>query len=262
VVVPEEAAAVELICETSLVCDIVIRSYWKDLEWLSFCLAAITKYCHGFRSVVVILPRSTRPWLRRFALPGDMRVEWCRDYRDDYLGQQATKLLSDTFTDAEYICHVDSDCIFFRPTSPYDLMDNGKPRIMKRRCELLGRHWPWRRPTERFLGWPVTDDFMEHPPFLFPSWIYAEIRAHALLTHGVDLESYIEAQPARGFSEFNVLGAYAWERHRERFAWLDTSVNMPVAPRCRWYWSWGGIDQLIRAEIEKTLELPAGSTLR
>src|SRR2546430_1989099 len=110
-------------------CDIFIRSYWKDFAWLELCLAAIAQYCHGFRSVIVVVPRSSQPWLRRFpALEDKVQVEFCRDYRDDYLGQQATKLRADTFTDADFICHVDSDCIFCRPTAPADLIEEGKSR--------------------------------------------------------------------------------------------------------------------------------------
>jgi hypothetical protein len=234
-------------------CDLFIRSYWKDLPWLEFCLASINKYCHGFRAVIVAFPRSSEPWLRRFALPSNVQIEFCRDYRDDYLGQQATKLLADTFTDADYICHVDSDCVFCLATSPDDLMVAGRPRILKRPCELLGRHYPWRKPTERFLGWNVTDDFMQHQPFLFPRWIYSELRTHVVSVHAVDIETYVTAQPQRGFSEYNVMGAFAWARYRERFEWVDTSISPPGEPHCRWYWSWGGINDSIRAEIHGIL---------
>lgn len=120
----------------------------------------------------MVVPRSTEPWLRRTELPRNVRVEFCRDYQDDYLGQQATKLLADTFSDADYICHVDSDCIFFRPTSPQDFIVDGKPRVLMQSCELLAGHRPWQRPTEKFLGFPVFDDFMRQPPFTFPRWLY------------------------------------------------------------------------------------------
>ena len=162
----------------TMTCDIFIRSYWKDLDWLQLCLASIAKYCGGFRSVIVVLPRSTEGWLRRCALPGGVRIEFCRDYRDDYLGQQVTKLLADSFTDSDYICHVDSDCIFFRQTSPEDFIIDSKPRIFKRPCALLGQHQPWQRPVEKFLGWSVPDDFMQCPPFVFPRWLYQQVREH------------------------------------------------------------------------------------
>ncbi len=236
--------------------DLFIRSYWKDREWLRFCLDSIVRHCVGFRAVVLVLPASSRPWFRKFAIPEDVRVHWCRSYRDDYLGQQVTKLMADTFTDATHICHVDSDCIFFRKTSPTDLLTDGMPRVMRCPYAILGRHHPWQRPTQRFLGWDVADDFMQHPPFLFPRWLYPRVREHSSSTHGVDIETYVTAQPAREFSEFNVLGAYAWQHFRDQFHWIDTSVSPASQPHCRWYWSWGGIDAAIRAEILRSLEPP------
>ena len=230
-------------------CDLFIRSYWKDLEWLSLCLASIARYCRGFGETIVVLPRASEPWLRRVTLP-HARIELCRNYRDDYLGQQATKLHADTFSDAEYICHVDSDCVIFRPTTPDDLIRGGRPCVRTRPCELLGRERPWQRPTEAFLGWPVELDFMQHPPFT--RWLYPCVRDHAHSVHGADLERYLEAQPPRGFSEFNVLGALAWRHHRDRFTWID-ATTAALDPPCRWYWSWGGLDGATRAEIAEIL---------
>jgi hypothetical protein len=236
--------------------DIFIRSYWKDFEWLRFCLDSVAKYCIGFRAVVVVLPLGSEPWVRKFAIPRDVTIKWCRNYRDDYLGQQVTKLLADTFTDAAHICHVDSDCIFTRTTSPEDLLVDGKIRILHHPYALLGRHHPWREPTEKFLGWRVHDDFMQHPPFMYPRRLYAQAREHALTTHGIDLETYVTRQPARGFSEFNVLGALAWRYHHDQIHWIDTSVTAAGEPHCRWYWSWGGMDDTTRAAILRDLEIP------
>jgi len=200
--------------------------------------------------VILVVPRSSEPWLRRFpALSPGVRLELCRDYRDDYLGQQATKLDADRLSDADYICHVDADCIFDRATTPEDLVAGGRPRVVMRPYASLGRHWPWRRPTEAFLGWEVTHDFMQRPPFTYPRSIYGEVREHARAVHRMELETYVTTRPPRGFSEFNVLGAYAHARHREQFDWIDSAVEDPGAGPCRWYWSWGGLDPSTRREI-------------
>lgn len=188
------------------------------------------------------------------ARPG-VRLEICRDYRDDYLGQQATKLAADEFTDADLICHVDADCVFTRPTTPASLTADGKVRVLIRPNALLGRHRPWQRPTEEFLGWHVAYDFMQHPPFTYPRWLYPEIRRHAREVHGVGLDAYVVGRPPRGFSEHNVLGAFAHARHRKRFAWVDTSAERVGEPPCRWYWSWGGLSEPIRRELDAILDM-------
>jgi hypothetical protein len=100
----------------------------------------------------------------------------------------------------------------------------------------------------------VRDDFMYHPPFTFPRWLYPRLREHAVAEHAVDLETYIAAQPPRGFSEFNVLGAFAWAHYRDRFVWVETTIEPLRDPHCRWYWSWAGLDAQTRSEIEAILE--------
>jgi hypothetical protein len=238
-------------------CDIFVRSYWRDLAWLELCLASVARFCSGFRELIVVVPRSSEAWLRRrLGRLERARLELCPHYPDDYLGQQVTKLHADAYTDAELVCHVDADCIFCAPIRPEDLLDYGKPMVVTRPYALLDRHWPWRRPTEEFLGREVTFDFMQRPPFVFPRWLYGRLRDHAVRRHGVDLERYVLSRPPRGFSEFNALGAYAHAYHHERFAWVDAGAD-PRAPTCRWYWSWGGLDAATADEVRELVGLPA-----
>ncbi|MEV6330533.1 hypothetical protein [Streptomyces sp. NPDC051909] len=215
---------------------------------MRYALAAVEQWCHGFAEVVVVSPRTGSAAVRR-AIGGDVRLTVCPDYRDDYLGQQVTKLYADEFTDADLICHVDSDVVFDRPVSPADLLDAGRPWIVRRAVALLGRHRPWLTPTEEFLGRPVAYDFMQQPPFTYPRALYPEVRALCLERHGIPLSRYVAGRPPRGFSEFNVLGAHAHTAHRTAFAWYE--ADTPAVPRlCRWYWSRGGLDGALRRELD------------
>ncbi len=241
-------------------CDIFVRTCRRDLPWLQLCLAAVERHARGFRSVVVVLPRSHEPWVRRRApLPSRVRVELCPDVADDYLGQQVTKLHADAYSDADLFYHLDSDCVLAHPTTPEDLAPGGRPRVVMRRYATLGRHWPWQRPTEEFLGWPVAYDYMQQPPFVYPRQLYAAVRAHSLAVHGQDIASYVLARPPRGFSEFNVLGAYGHARHPGAFTWIDADERDPGPAPCRWYWSWAGVDAEVRREVAALLAGPAAS---
>jgi uncharacterized protein DUF6492 len=234
-------------------CDIFIRSYFKDLEWLGYCIASIHRFCAGF-GLVVVLPRSSLTWLKRFNIDfGNARVEVCQDYRDDYLGQQVTKLNADKYTDAEFICHVDSDCIFTEPCKPEDLMVEGKSRMLIRPLQSLGHYRPWHQSTRDFLKFPVEYDFMVYPPFTFPRKLYEAVRNHAVNQHGVNLEEYVISRPPRGFSEYNVLGAYAYEHCKDDFSWLLVDEVNAQVQFCQWYWSWGGLTKDIRKEIKSIL---------
>lgn len=233
-------------------CDIFVRSYWKDLPWLGYCLRSIRRYASGFRDVVVVLPRSTRPWLRRNpVVPHDVRIAWCDEYANDYLGQQVSKLYADLFSDADLLCHLDADCLLSEPTTPSALAPSGRPWVVIRPISEVDRHIPWRGPTEDFLGWRITHDFMQQPPFVYPRSLYPAIRQYCRERYHLELADYVLGRPARGFSEFNVMGGYAYARHHQLFTWADWTVA-PRA-RCSWFWSWGGLEP-VRAQLESLLQ--------
>jgi hypothetical protein len=245
---------------TSPSCGILIRTYRKDLLWLEWCLAAVQRFTRGFEPVVVVLPEADLPWLRRRPpLPAGVRLRCCPAFVDDYLGQQVTKLYADEYVEADFVAHLDADCILAEPTTPGDLIPKGRPRLVMRSYADLGRHSPWRRSTEEFLGWPVHDDYMQQPPFVYPRSMYGEVRAHAREVHGMDLATYVAARPPRGFSEFNVLGAFARARHPDRFEWLRATGRDAGSGRCRWYWSWEGIDAGTRRELTALVSPPVPS---
>lgn len=242
-----------------MTCDIVIRSYWRDFAWLELCLLAVERYCHGFSEVIVVIPRRSEPWLRRRRpLPPRVRLELCPDYADDYLGQQVSKLYADELSEAQFICHLDSDCIFRRPTTPEDLAPGGRPRVVTRPVETLPLHWPWTRPTTEFLGWSPTHDYLQQPPFTYPRWLYPKIRAWSQREKNVALSDWVLSRPPRGFSEFNVLAGYAHTRHPDAFEWVRVETMSPNDRCCEWFWSWGGLDAKLRRRIDHLLQ-PTGN---
>jgi hypothetical protein len=234
-------------------CDIFIRSYYKDFRWLKYCLRSIDKYCNGFRDLILVVPESSIERLDSMGLT-QAKILLCRDYPDDYLGQQVTKLMADTFTDADVICHVDSDCIFHRQMNPSDLFDNGRLEMVMTPYTHLPKCVPWQNITQRLLKRDVAYEFMRRQPQAFPRWLYRELRDYVQAVHGKDIESYVTGQPYRGFSEYNALGAFAYYFHRNQFTWFDTSKRKPEEPLCKWYWSWGGINPTIKQEITTILE--------
>lgn len=235
-------------------CDIFIRSYYRDFNWLLYCLRSIELFCCGFRNVVLVVPRSSAAKLRQLRIPA-VKVHICKEYDPDYLGQQITKLNADCYTDADFICHVDSDWIFTRPCRPSDLFIDGKLTIGMTSYADLPAGIPWKKATERFLGGEISYDFMRRQPYSFPRWLYIALREHAERWHGQNIESYILGQMPLGFSEFNALSAFAFAHHHQEFVWLDAMDTSLPAQLCICYWSWGGLTPAIRLELDNLLRI-------
>jgi hypothetical protein len=233
--------------------DIFIRTYYKDLGWLSYCLKAIEKHAHGFRDVIVVTPASSAARLVWSGLRPSVTMRICEDFADDYLGQQVSKLRADLYSDADFICHLDSDCILRRPVTPADLIIEGKAIIAMTAYDMLPNDTGWRRLSEQFLRRPVAFDFMRRPPFVYPRWLYGAIREYAFRVHGTHLAEHILAQPPHGFSEFNAMGALAHYHYYDRFNWLRLERRERDETHCRWFWSWGGLSTADAQEIEAIL---------
>lgn len=222
--------------------DIFIKTYPADYEWLGYCLRSIDKFARGFRRVVIVAPDHELKEIFAGIVISEgapyHQIEVRPEYgADGYLSQQVFKLYADTFTDADYIMHMDCDCILTEPVTPETFMRDGKPYwLMTPRAELPKDH-PWWFVMEKFTGEHNEPgmcvlpeyEYMRRHPQMIPRGMYARLRKCCLLTHGVELSDYIMAQPFRAFSEFNCMGLFAHDTHGKPsdvvFTFLDTSKD-------------------------------------
>lgn len=220
--------------------DIVIRSYYRDLAWLRLALASVDLFATGFRRVVVVFPSAT--WSRvdlPTALPVGPAVclRACPDHRDDYLGQQITKLYADRYTDADVIVHLDSDQVFVAPCDLRSrLFDGSRPRIC---VDTSGRRPVvdgWRRFPETFLRRPIPYDLATPLPLTLHRRVHAGLRAFCRRTHRMSIAEYARRTPTDRFCELALLRAYALLTEATKYSWMDLRGGDPV-PECRTFWS-------------------------
>ena len=223
--------------------DILIRSYGKDFKWLWSSLRSIEKFGNDFSDIHIVVPESDLSALHNLTIE---KTHGVVDPCAGYLAQQITKLYADTWCTADYVLHVDSDCIFHTNFSPEKFFIDGKPIMLREICEGS----PWNAISEKTLGWYDEYEYMRRHPIIYPRWIYGAFRDWIRSTHGCELDSLICAQPTNEFSEFNTLGQWAYKYHPEAFAWCHPSE---IPAYCKQYWSWGGVSSDICAEIEKVL---------
>jgi hypothetical protein len=222
-----------------LSCDIFIRSYAGDFAWLEYCLKSIKKYGHGFDKVHIVVPSNDAGSV---PVQGTEVVHLTTDRTDGYMAQQLTKLHADEFCQAEYVLHVDSDCIFFKDFSPLDFFLDGKPIMLHEKFETI-----WNAITEQHLGWRDDHEYMRRLPIIYPRWMYLAFRQWMKKKHAMSVDDYVIRQNNRNFSEFNTFGQWAKRLYKDSFTWMEPK---DVPKYCEQFWSWGGITPEIKEKIK------------
>jgi hypothetical protein len=234
-----------------MTCDVFIRSYEKDFEWLTYCLRSLAKFAHGFREIVIAVPTGHELQLDHLTRE---RIVTVNDAQPGYMAQQVTKLTADLHTNADFILHIDSDTILTRPVSPDDFLMHGKPN-------WLITPWSVLHPDDKLAWYPVmTKCLLESPRFEFmrrnlmmiPRWAYGLFRDEIKRLHGIPMDAYVMNQPGHAFSEYNCLGFFLYLYHHDKVNWIDTTKHLFQTFE-KQAWSWGGITPEIRAEIERIL---------
>lgn len=231
-------------------CDLFLKTFCNDAEWLQYLFRSIDKFCEAFRNIVVVCPPSMK--LPKCKLPV---VRHDREEGEKpYLGQQAHKLYADIYSSADLILHIDSDCVFTRPVCPESFCENGKPIWLMTAWEHIDKNAiaAWFPVMLKFFGEPPPFECMRRHPQVIPRWLYPELRGYCLGKHGQTLWNYIHAQENRAFSEFNVAGEFARKFHFDRFAFRNTHTDSFPPDYVRQFWSYGGIEE-VRPIIETIL---------
>mgnify|MGYP003657265310 CR=1 FL=1 len=226
--------------------DIFIRSYSGDFPWLSYALKSINMRAKGFRDIHIVVPEGQGEYLKHLTLE---KVHECPIYSDDYLGQQITKMMADTYTDADFILHFDSDTVFTQEVTPETFVVNGKPVIYHEPYSKLPG-CPWQPLVTDVLGWEPEHEFMRRFPFVYPRWMYKKLRGFLEEKYSMPTEQYVSNRPYRHFSEFNIIGAYVWKMHHDKFEWRDPLADPTYVRQFR---SWDGLDRHIE-EVNALLQ--------
>lgn len=235
--------------------DIFIRTCAKDHEWLSYAVMSIAKYVSGYRELVIAYPRTENPPPLLLGRPSMVRFVPVDDLPNGYIGQQHTKLMAPSFTDADHILYWDSDCVASRPFNAQH-----EYTASSGRCLLLCSKWSaigmgaeaWLPITEAATGIKPPYEFMRTIPLLHHAEAVRDTVSVIEQHHGVPLWDYLGS--INGFSEFNAMGAVAFARHKPRYRFVIAEENALDHP-VQQFWSHGGIGQMERDIIHSLLGL-------
>ncbi|SMF43084.1 hypothetical protein SAMN02982917_2184 [Azospirillum oryzae] len=210
-------------------CGIFIRTYYKDCERLEFTLRSIRKFCSGFSGVTVACPENSIDLVSAVTKStGFDSPILCNHLSNDFIGQQITKLNADKYCKYDYICHIDSDCIFVRETNPSDLFLEGRPLMLMAPYNYFygARHnVPWQTITSKFVGRQVDYEFMRRFPLTYPRQMYIDLRDHFHNFHNYEINEVWKHIWGDYFSEFNLMGAFSFYSDSKYHSFSDVTIN-------------------------------------
>lgn len=243
--------------------DIFIVSYRPDFRWLEYCLKSIAKYDKGFGKTTVLIPRGDYEELEKYWV-GDTNIAVYDEAPapKGHLSHLIAKCHADSyFPDADYICHLDSDCVFTEPVTPDSFFHKGKPVLLQKEFRHLqgeekAQLW-WQAQTERALKMECPFLCMCRHPSIHPRLVYAEMRQWIADNHNMPFEEYVLAQkPTRlpGFSEFCALGMFAYGFYDQLYHWIDVTHKKAPHNPLKQFWSFSEWTPELVAELEEIVK--------
>jgi hypothetical protein len=271
--------------------DIFVTCYKADLPWLRWLVRSAEQNLKGHRDLVIVYAGDaddlTAEDFERFSYH---RLCIVPEREPGHMNQQVLKMSADKFVrpGCDWICLIDSDCFFHRPTSISTLFWNDGSTPVWYYGEWAERE-TWRAGSEEVYGDEIPYHMMRRQgSCVKPNHLWL-IRRHIVDQHstltGMDSiefdELILERWDAKGdwkyperdgiqyhidgkptMCEFHVIGAYLWDRHFNEFAWarMEPDAGYPSPPEedsfVRQFWSHSGVTPEVIAEMQGYLQSP------
>lgn len=250
--------------------DLFIVSCLKHRHWLEYCLASITKFARGFERVVVLVPDTEGPAFSELCLKHNAHLRVGREPAGKgHLWQCLQKCRADEHcAGADFVMHLDSDCIFRQPVTPEDFFQDGKPVLLIEEYASLEKQFPgfpWRPVVEATLGRPVRYETMRAPGMVNPIGIYADVRQAVVRAQDEPFDDYVlscQNQFPQTFCEFNTIGAIALEEPWvHRYEVRDVVGDGWPAQKIIQGWSHATLDQPVSISLDGKATTTTGREL-
>lgn len=246
--------------------DLFIVTYAKDYPYMRWCLKSIAKFARGFNSLHILVPIGDAATLKQIADLKDVEAimpvhihegeEWPGK---GFLWHMFNIMYADNWCiGADFVAHIDPDCIFTSEVTPSDYICDGKPYLRYERYDSLGKRHPgaaaWREPTQRSLPFPVWAECMRCHPGVFHMGLYPKTRELVEQATRMPFEDYVKQQKnsfPQTLSEFNTLGHVALECFPGQYIPVEQKTDR-VTPdnKLQQFWSHGLIDHPQRIWVQ------------
>lgn len=216
--------------------DIFIVSVAKHFNHLLYALRSIKKYASGFNRTLVLVPTQDIPEARTLVNDGPENMQLI-DFNEwpgkGMVHHMCLIMCADLYSDADFILHFDSDCVFTEPVTPQDYFVDGKPVLMYADFDWLVNTQQanlrmWQEVTINAIGKPVDIETMRRHPAVHYRRLYPLARAEVENHTGIPLMTYImngRNEFPQHFAEFVTLGNVAWRHMRSDYSWRDQQTE-------------------------------------
>jgi len=243
--------------------QIMIVTFNRDFPYLEWCLKSISKFARGFSKLNVLIPEEDKKPLRDLVvrvatthpLPFPILISFYEDWPGKGMLMHMRQIMfADEFCkDADFIAHIDADCIFTEPVTPDDYIKDGKPILRYEPFDRIGkRHggvMRWKEVTEKCLPFPILHETMRCHPEVYHRGLYREARELMERKIGKSVDDYLKEQRnefPQTFCEFCTLGNVAMERFRDRYILVECfkDIEKPKENKLYQCWSHGGLERI------------------
>lgn len=236
--------------------ELFIVTYRRDFPYQVWCCKSIERFCSGFSGVTLLVPDQDSKEAEIFegsTGKTPIRIVSGREWAGKgMLWHMAQIMRADEWCpEADFIAHLDSDCIFTEPVTPDTYLRDGKPFLRFEYFTNIRKRHPgaaqWQAPTQACLPFLATYETMRCHPGVFHSGLYATAREQIERKTEQDMDEYIKAgrnEFPQTFCEFNTLGNVAMHMFPHKYVTVEQSSD-EVTPdnKLQQFWSHGAIDR-------------------
>lgn len=247
--------------------DILVVTYKKDYPYIKYMLKSIAKFARGFNRLHILVPIGDSEELK--AMP---EMQAVKDHAMPVIVHEGEEwpgkgfcwhmfqvMYADNWChDADFVAHIDPDCIFTEDVTPLDYVVDGKPILRYEYYHTLGARHPgaavWQGVVQDCLPFPVDREFMRCHPGVHHRFLYAKTREVVEQHKRIPFEDYMRAGKnsfPQDRCEYNTLGAVAAHYFPNQYTLVQQKGDR-VTPDNKLIqtWSHGAIDAPQRIWIQ------------
>jgi len=209
-------------------------TFSRDYEWMKYSLDSFKKYATGFSGVTIVVPtwdvEKFLPYEKYSTNDCPVLIKNFLEYPSKgFVHHLAMKCYADVFSpEADFIIHLDPDCLFHEPVKPSDYIDGNRAVIVAEPYDVVEKYFPgrfhWRSVTEDALKFNCEYETMCCHPAIYTKSTYGELRSYIESVHLTPFMDFVLKQKntfPQGFGEHNTLGSFAIKYLPEEYKIVD-----------------------------------------